>query len=191
MNRLELMSKYEYIINHQARFAYEKLPIYATYYISVDDLEQEGRIAFVKACTNFKEEDGIRFETLLTKYLIYAFADCIATAFRKMRLPTGGIVSLEHTNSNTPTNGNEWVHESVSAYEDPQFEEIEFEMSLQKVKSQVSDAAKAFIEWLEQGKCIGKTRGDVYEEMNSTRWRLQKVSAEILKVLYAKPSAGV
>ena len=181
MKELSPIESYHYIINHHARITHEKLPPCIQRLTTTEDLEQEGWVVFVKACENFDESHGVRFETFLTTYLKYKFIRYLACVYAKSHLPLGDPVLLDNWTDLEP-------HQSQAFnYIDPQYEAIEFQSSLAKAKTQVSEQAQEFITLLEIEELTGLKKQEIAELVGVSTWKLKQLSGQILKALYAKP----
>jgi RNA polymerase sigma factor (sigma-70 family) len=185
MKTRQLIEECHYIINYQALKAYKKLPLFLKSSISVEDLEQEGYIAFVKACRNYDASKGVGFETVLTTYLIMAFSKYIQDSYMRKRFPLYGLTSLEEMRPELEDKTNGFKHH-LPTYEDTEFEAVDFMTSLEQVKPKVSDTANEFISMLESGEYIGKPQKQIAEMLNVGMYKLRKVSGEILTAVYGR-----
>jgi hypothetical protein len=183
MESRQLIEECHYIINYQAQQTHKKLPSFLKSSVSIEDLEQEGYIAFVKACRNYDASKGAEFETVLTTYLMMAFSKFIQVIYGRKRFPLYGLTSLEEMPLEGETNG---FKHPFPMYEDPQFESVDFMTSLEQVKPVVSGTANELISILESGEYIGKPQKQIAGMLNVGVHKLRKVSGEILKAVYGR-----
>ena len=181
MNRQ--MEDYQYIVNYQARQTHRRIPVHARNYISVEDLEQEGWIAFIRACRNFDDSHDVKFTTFLTTNLILAFGVYIAHTLAKKRLPLADIVSLEERPLDT--HRNRFIAEYLG-YTDPQFNAIEMKLSLETILGKIPKQYAFLVEWfLQEDVSHVRSIGMACREMHVGRRKLRSASKHIMKHLYA------
>lgn len=181
MNRQ--MEDYQYIVNYQARKIHRRIPAYARNFIAIEDMEQEGWIAFLRACREFDESYNVKFTSFLTTNLILALGNYVAHTLAKQRLPLGDVLPLEEMPSGTHTNG---FKQGFLSYTDPQFSVIDMKLSLQSVLGKIPKRYAFFVEWLlRTDKSDITSIGKVCRELHVSRYKLRTASKLIMKHLYA------
>ena len=181
MNRQ--MEDYQYIVNYQARQTHRRIPVHARNYISVEDLEQEGWIAFIRACRNYDDSHDVKFTTFLTTNLILAFGVYIAHSLAKKRVPLEDILYLDEEPSETGTHG---LASRYLGYTDPQFNAIEMKLSLETVLEKIPKQYAFLVEWfLNEDVSHIRSIGMACREMHVGRCKLRSASKHIMKHLYA------
>lgn len=178
------IEKYAFIVTYHAKDIYKRLPAYVQHSVSVEDLEQEGWIAFIRACRNFEPSHNVKFTTFLTLNLILTYSTYIARVCAKKRLPLLHALSLDQIRS--IGHGNRFNHR-FPAYADPCFRQIEFRASLESSKKHVSKSAQEFISFLLSEEFDGASRQELCKELKVGNWKLTKIAGEILNAVNSKP----
>ena len=179
------IEQYAFIVKYQAEDTYNRLPFYIRHSVSIEDLEQEGWIAFLRACRNFEPSHNVKFTTFLTLNLILTYITYIARVCAKKRLPLMEVLSLDQMRSEGHSNGFKRLYPT---YADSCFKRIEFRTSLESCEVLVSKSAQEMIRFLLSEESDEANREELCEELGIGNWKLTKIAGEILKAVNSKPA---